>query len=161
MSSLPVAARPAATLPRLPLGLVALVVALAVGIGVAVGANAFATTRQAPAVTTSQVKHHSAIPPGALAAKTSPIVRYRQIVANLAAAMQRHDFAAQYLLGRQLDAVLTPAVIGAVYTERSKLAASLEASVERHDTHSRSLIIRRLAELCGPAPVKSRLDFCN
>ena len=27
------------------------------------------------------------------------MIRYRQIVANLAAAMQRHDFAAQYLSG--------------------------------------------------------------
>ena len=50
------------------------------------------------------------------------MVRYRQVVANLAAAMQRHDFAAQYLIGRQLDAVLTPAVIGAVYKEHSQLA---------------------------------------
>ena len=161
MSSLPVAARPAATLPRVPLGLMALVVALAVGIGVVVGANAFATTHQAAAVTTVTVKHHSAIPPGALAAKPDPMVRYRQVVANLAAAMQRHDFAAQYLIGRQLDAVLTPAVIGAVYKEHSQLVANLEAAAERHDTHSRRLIIRRLAAICGPAAVKSRLDFCN
>ena len=159
MSSLPVAAQRRAS-PRLPLGLVALVVVLAIGAGAFVGAMAVANrTASAPSVATTTVKHHSAVPPAATS--TTQMARYREVVASLAAAVQRHDYERQYLLGRQLDAVLTPAVIGTIYQERTRLAASLEAAVERHDTHSRALISRQLANICGPAAVKSRLDFCN
>jgi hypothetical protein len=160
MSSLPVAAQ-RRTFPRLPLGLVALVVVLAIGAGAFVGAMAI-TNRAAPAqsTATSTVKHHPAVPSGALAA-TAQVAQYRQIVAGLAVAVNRHDYAQQYLLGRQLDATLTPAVIGAIYQEHARLAASLEIAYERHDTHARSLISRQLASICGPAAVKSRLAFCN
>jgi hypothetical protein len=160
MSSLPIAAQRRAS-PRLPLGLVALVVVLAIGAGAFVGAMAI-TNRAAPApsAATSTVKHHTAVPPGALAA-TNQVARYREVVASLGAAVQRHDYERQYLLGRQLDAMLTPAVIGAIYKEHARLAASLETAAEKHDTHSRALISRQLASICGPAAVKSRLSFCN
>ena len=101
----------------------------------------FATTHQAPAVTTSQVKHHSATPPGALAAKADPIIRYRQVVANMAAAMVRHDFAAQYLLGRAARCGADPGGHRRGLQGARQLVASLEAAAERHDTHSRGLIM--------------------
>jgi hypothetical protein len=162
MSSLPVAVPQRRASPRLPLGLVALVVVLAIGAGAFIGAMAL-SNRAAPAPAQAVVttpKHHSAVPSASTAA-ASQMARYRDVVANLNAAVKRHDFAQQYLLGRQLDAALTPAVIGAIYTQRQQLAASLEAAAERHDTHSRSLISRQLATICGPAAVKSRLSFCN
>ena len=68
MSSLPVAAQRRA-FPRLPLGLVALVVVLAIGAGAFVGAMAIANrATPAPSAATSTVKHHSAVPPAAVAA---------------------------------------------------------------------------------------------
>ena len=158
MSSFPVAARPAATMPRLPLGLVALVVALAVGIGVAVGANAFATTHQAPAVTTSQVKHHAATPPGALAAKPSPMIRYRQLVANLAAAEDRGDGQAIARYRNELGTLLTPALIGTIYQQHERLMAAL--AVTGHDSHA-ALITKQLMALCGADTVRAQLAFCN
>jgi hypothetical protein len=160
MSTLPVAAQRRAS-PRLPLGLVALVVVLAIGAGAFVGSMAIANrAAPAPSAATSTVKHHTAVPPGALAAATQ-MARYREVVASLTAAVQRHDYERQYLLGRQLDSILTPAMIGTIYQQREQLGANLEAAVERHDTHSRALISRQLASICGPAAVKSRLDFCN
>ena len=140
MSSLPVAARPAATMPRVPLGLVALVVALAVGIGVAVGANAFATTHQAPAVTTSAVKHHTAIPPRALAAKPSPMVRYRQLSrTSRRPRMRRRPGLRPYR--NELGTVLTPALIGTIYQQHERLMAAL--AVTGHDSHA-ALITKQL-----------------
>jgi hypothetical protein len=163
MSSLPVAAQQRRASPRLPLGLVALVVALAIGAGAFIGGMAVvnrAGAAPAPSVATAPIKHHSAVPPAANAA-AAQLAGYRNVVADLAAAVKRHDFAQQYLLGRQLDAKLTPAVIGLVYQEHARLAASLETAAEHHDTHARALISRQLASICGPAAVKSRLAFCN
>jgi hypothetical protein len=163
MSSLPVAARPATGLPRIPLGFVMLVVALAVIVGVAIGANAFAkaslsTTATNPTAAQAAARHQ---PLPGTAALAPALASYRQIAANLAAAEERHDFAAQFRFSRQLDGALTPAVLGALYTEHAQLVANLEASVERHDTHSRALISSQLSQLCGPAAVKAQLDFCN
>jgi hypothetical protein len=163
MSTLPVAAQPGRAAPRTSMVIVVLALVAAALIGAAVGAAISVNRATAPttAVTTS-VQHPVPLPPGAIAAKQqAPMARYRQVVADLAAAARRHDYAQQYLLGRQLDAILTPAVIGAVYQEHARLAASLEIAFERHDTHGRALISRQLAKICGPAPVKSRLDFCN
>ena len=161
MSSLPVAVPQRRMSPRLPLGLVALVVVLAIGAGAFVGALAIANrSAPAPAVAITTPKHHSAVPTGAAVA-AAQMTRYRQVVANLAAAVQRHDYAQQYLLGRQLDAMLTPAVIGTVYQQRQQLTADLEAAVVHHDTHGRAVISRQLTAICGPAAVKSRLAFCN
>ena len=160
MSSLPVVVQRRAS-PRLPLGLVALVVVLAIGAGAFVGAMAI-TNRAAPArsAATSTVKHHSAVPPAAAAA-TSQMANYKQLVANLAAARMAHDFKAVYRIDRALDAALTPAMIGMVYLEHARLAANLEAAYERHDLREQALISGQVQAICGWPDVQSRLKFCN
>ena len=160
MSSLPVAAQRRAS-PRLPLGLVALVVVLAIGAGAFVGAMAI-TNRAAPApsAATSTVKHHSAVPP-VVAATASQMASYKQLVANLAAARNAHDFKSVYRIDRALDAALTPAMIGLVYQEHARLAANLEAAYERHDVPQQAQISRQVQALCGQPDVQSRLRFCN
>ncbi len=160
MSSLPVAAQRRAS-PRLPLGLVALIVVLAIGAGAFVGAMAI-TNRAAPApsAATSTVKHHSAVPPAAAAA-TSQMANYKQLVANLAAARMAHDFKSVYRIDRALDAALTPAMIGMVYLEHARLAANLEAAYERHDLRAQALISGQVQAICGWPDVQSRLKFCN
>ena len=160
MSSLPVAAQRRAS-PRLPLGLVALIVVLAIGAGAFVGAMAI-TNRAAPApsAATSTVKHHSAVPPAA-AAETSQMANDTQLVANLAAARMAHDFKSVYRIDRALDAALTPAMIGMVYLEHARLAANLEAAYERHDLRAQALISGQVQAICGWPDVQSRLKFCN
>jgi hypothetical protein len=160
MSSLPVAAQRRAS-PRLPLGLVALVVVLAIGAGAFVGAMAI-TNRAAPApsVATSTVKHRSAVPPAA-AATASRMAVYQQLVANLAAARSAHDFKSVYRIDRALDAALTPATIGLVYQEHQRLAANLEAAYQRHDMRAQALISLQVQALCGQPEIMSRLKFCN
>jgi hypothetical protein len=162
MSSLPVAAQRRAS-PRLPLGLVALVVVLAVGVGAFVGAMAI-TNRAAPApsAATSTITHHSAVPPkAAAAAEAAKLATYRQLVAKLDAAHQADDFRSIYRIDRALDAALTPAVIGLVYKEHARLAANLEAAYERHDMRAQALISRQVQALCGQPEVQARLPRCN
>jgi hypothetical protein len=160
MSSLPVAAQRRLS-PRLPLGLVALVVVLAIGAGAFVGAMAIANrAAPAPSVATSTIKHHSAVPQAAAAA-TRQMASYKQLVANLAAARMAHDFKSIYRIDRALDAALTPAVIGMVYQEHARLAANLMAAYERHDMRAQALISRQVQALCGQPDVQSRLKFCN
>jgi hypothetical protein len=159
MSSASVVARQGSALPRVPLGFVAIAIALAVGIGAVVGANVVRTSPQQPAVaqTTTPVKHH----PGTPAGKPAPMVAYRQVVANLAAAEARHDFAAKYRFEQQLDKLLTPAVIGTIYQQRNQLRADLETASEYHDSHAQAMFSYRLGKLCGAAAVRAKLDFCN
>src|SRR5262245_21664661 len=100
MSSLPVAVPQRRASPRLPLGLVALVVALAIGTGLFVGAMAIsksAAPAQSTAVTVLQPhpavpagaatapKHRPAMPP-ASAASASQMANYKQLVADLVTA---------------------------------------------------------------------------
>ena len=88
MSSLPVAAQPGRATPRMSLVIVVLALVAAAMIGAAVGSAIAAnrTTAQTTAVTTS-VQHPVPLPPGAIAAKQqAPMARYRQLVADLAAA---------------------------------------------------------------------------
>jgi hypothetical protein len=145
-------------MPRIPFGFVALALMLAVGIGVVVGANAFATAARQTAVApiTPPARIHAA--PLAGTSRPTMIVTYRQVVANLAAAEERHDFAAQARFESQLDELMTPAVIGKIYQERERLLAALAAS--DRDSHA-ALITREIAKLCGPAAVKAQLTFCN
>jgi hypothetical protein len=159
MSSASVVARQGSALPRVPLGFVAIAVALAIGIGVAVGANVVRTSPQQPAVaqTTTSVKHH----PGTPAGKPAPMVAYRQVVSNLAAAEARHDFAAKYRFEQQLDKLLTPAVIGTIYQQRDRLRDDLQTAIEFHDTHAQAMFNNQLSKLCGAAAVRAKLDFCN
>jgi hypothetical protein len=140
------------------LGFVALAVALAVGIGAVVGANVVKTSPQA-AVTqsTTSVRPHAGTP----AVKPAPMAAYRQVVANLAAAESRHDFAAKYRFEQQLDKLLTPVVIGTIYQQRDQLRADLETAVEYHDSHAQAMFSNRLGKLCGAATVRAKLDFCN
>ena len=160
MSSLPVAAQKRA-FPRLPLGLVALVVVLAIGADAFVGAMAITNhAAPAPLAATSTVKHHSAVPPAAAAA-TRQMASYKQLVANLAAARMAHDFKSVYRIDRALDAALTPAMIGMVYLEHARLAANLEAAYERHDLRAQALISGQVQAICGWPDVQSRLKFCN
>ena len=160
MSSFPVAAQPGRAMPRVSVGIAALAVVVAVGIGAIVGANALAAraTVTGPAVTTA-VKHHTATPPVASAATL--MATYHGVVSDLAAAEERHDFAAEYRFRTQLDRILTAPMIGTIYQERARLAASLETAAENHDSHNRALISRQLANLCGPEAVKEKLEFCN
>jgi hypothetical protein len=156
MSSLPVAARPGSAMPRIPLAFVVVALLLAVGAGAILGARAFSTTAPAVADTSAPVKHHSGTP--AAAARATTIGDYRQLVANLAAAEQRHDFAAKARFEGQLDKMLTPALIGKVYQERQRLLAALAAT--GRDSHA-ALITRELQGLCGASAVKAELEFCN
>jgi hypothetical protein len=160
MSSLPVAAQPGRAAPRLSLVVVILALVVAGLAGAALGAVIAANRTAAavpPVATTPSVKHHSATPP---VTATSRLVEYRQIVANVAAAEQRHDYAAKARYASQLDEMMTPQMIGAIYQERARLLAGLEVSVERRDTHSRALIARQIRSLCADT-AKAQLDFCN
>jgi hypothetical protein len=138
---------------------VALLVVLAVGIGVIVGANVIASRAAPAAVTqpTTPVKHHGGQP----AAKPVTMTEYRQLVANLAAAEARHDFAAQYRFGKDLDRMLTPAIIGTIYEQRAQLEANLEAATSYHDAHAQAMFTNQLSKLCGAKAIKAELDFCN
>src|SRR5262245_6588639 len=159
MSSATVVARQGSALPRVPLGLVAIAVALAVGIGVVLGANVIAkSSPQQPAFTqVSTPKHH----PGTPAARPVPMAAYRQVVSNLAAAEARHDFAAKYRFEQQLDKLLTPVVIGTIYQQREQLRDNLATAIEFHDTHAQAMFNNQLSKICGSATVQIKLDFCN
>ena len=141
-------------MPRIPLAFVVVALLLSVGVGVFVGARAFATSTAVVADTSAPVKHHSGTP----AARVAPMADYRQLVANLAAAEQRHDFAAKARFESQLDKALTPALIGKIYQERERLMAALAAA--DRDSHA-ALITRELRGLCGAEAVKAELEFCN
>ena len=145
-------------MPRIPLAFVALALLIAVGAGAFVGARAFSTTTPV-AETTTPVKHHSGWPTTRVApAVVAPMATYRQLVANLAAAEARHDFAAESRFQTQLDQMLTPSLIGKIYQERERLMAALAAS--DRDSHA-ALITRELRGLCGATAVKAELEFCN
>jgi hypothetical protein len=158
MSAATIAARPSAALPRVPFGLVALALVFAVGIGTAIGANAFRpTAAPAPLEAGNNIKHHSAFP-AAPAARSSAMAEYRQIVANLAAAEERHDYAALAGFRKQLDRVLTSEVVGALYLKHERLSAQLAAS--GRDARA-ATIARELQTMCDAKAVKAKLDFCN
>jgi hypothetical protein len=154
MSSATAAARPGFAMPRMPMWFVALALLVAVVVGAIAGAAMVRSTAQPAAATTPIVRHHSVFP----AAKAPTIGDYRALVANLAAAEDRHDFQAQYRFKQQLDRILTPGMIGYVYEKHAQLVAAL-GSADR-DSHA-ALISREIAELCGPAAVKAQLEFCN
>jgi hypothetical protein len=158
MSSIPVAAQPGSAMPRVR-AFVAVALLLVIGVGVGVGARAIATTAPAVAETTTPVKHHAGWPATRVApAAVAPMTSYRQLVANLAAAEARHDYAAQARFQGQLDEALTPALIGKIYQERERLMAALAAA--DRDSHA-ALITRELRDLCGATAVKAELEFCN
>jgi hypothetical protein len=162
MSSLPVAAQRRAS-PRLPLGLVALVVVLAIGVGAFVSAMAI-TNRAAPApsAATSTVKQPSAVSPKAeAAAVAAQLANYRELVAKLGAARAHNDIRSVYRIDRALDAALTPTMIGLVFKEHARLASNLESAYQRHDMRAQALISRQVQALCGQPDVQSRLPFCN
>jgi len=138
------------------MGFVVMALALAIAVGVALGAAYARSNAQPAAATTPIVRHHNVFPPAA--AKAPTISDYRTLVANLAAAEDRHDFQAQFRFGNQLDRILTPGMIGYVYQEHARLVAALGAT--DRDSHA-ALITREIAKLCGPAAVKAQLDFCN
>lgn len=155
MSSATAAARPGFAMPRIPMWFVALALLVAISVGAIAGAAMARSTAQPAAATTPIVRHHNVFPTRA----TAPTVGdYRSVVANLAAAEEQHDFAAQYRFRQQLDRVLTPGMIGYIYKEHARLVAALGAS--ERDSHA-ALITREIAKLCGPAAVKAQLDFCN
>jgi len=160
MSSLPVAAQQGRATPRMSLVIVVLALVAAAIVGAAVGAAIVAnrTTATTAAVTTP-VKHHTATPPGAIAAKQlAPMARYRQLVANLAAAEDQGAYREQAIFRGQLDSLLTPALIGQIYQEHARLLEARAATP--HDSHA-GLITRQLMALCGPEAVKARLTFCK
>jgi hypothetical protein len=129
-------------------------------IGAAVGAAIAAnrTTAQTTAVTTS-VQQPVPLPPGAIAAKQqAPMARYRQLVADLAAAEDQGAYREQAIFRGQLDSLLTPQLIGQIYQEHARL---LEARTSTpHDSHAGRLT-RQLMALCGSDAVKARLTFCK
>ena len=146
----------------------ALALAVALLAGVAMGAfaiRATTTTAQAAPAAVAPTTHQPpvgpmAAPGTAATTATAQMTNYRQLVANLAAARNAHDFRSIYRIDRALDAMLTPAMIGMVYQEHARLAANLEAAHERHDMRAQALISRQVQELCGWPDVQSRLTFC-
>ena len=154
MSSATVAAPRGFTMPRIPLWFVVLALMIAVVAGVAAGSAIARSAAPTVADTSAPVRHHNIFP----AAKAPTITDYRSLVANLAAAEERHDSQAAYRFGNQLDRILTPGMIGYVYQEHARLVAALGSS--DRDSHA-ALITREIAKLCGPAAVKAQLDFCN
>src|SRR5215510_14972792 len=102
MSSATAAARPGFAMPRMPMWFVALALLVAVVVGALAGAAMVRSTAQPTAAAAPVVRHHSAFP----AANAPTIGDYRALVANLAAAEERHDFQAQYRFGQQLDRIL-------------------------------------------------------
>ena len=154
MSSATAAARPGFAMPRMPMWFVALALLVAVSVGAIAGAAMARSTAQPAPASTGIVRHHNAFP----AANAPTIGDYRALVANLAAAEERHDYEAQYRFGQQLDRILTPGMIGYVYQKHAELVAALGKS--DRDSHA-ALITREIAKLCGPAAVKAQLVFCN
>jgi hypothetical protein len=147
-------------MPRMSLVIVVLALVAAAMVGAAVGAAIAAnrSTAQTVAVTTP-VKHHTATPPGAIAAKPrAPMARYRQLVANLAVAEDQGDYRDQAVFRAQLDSLLTPQLIGQIYQERERLLGARAATP--HDSHN-GLMTRRLMALCGSDAVKARITFCK
>ena len=168
MTSLPATAQSGRAAPRLSFlvgAMIALLLAALVGaaVGAAISANRAATviTPAAGAVAPADLHPAPPIPPGALAAKAAkaaPMVRYRGLVADLAAAEARHDVRGIALYRHQLDAVLTPALIGTVYREHQRVM--VEIALAERDSHA-ALLVRQLQSICGPASVKAVLEFCK
>ncbi|HEX5014396.1 MAG TPA: hypothetical protein VFV72_09595 [Candidatus Limnocylindrales bacterium] len=154
MSSATVAARPGFAMPRIPLWFVGLALFVAVAIGAIAGSAMARSAAPAPAAATPIVRHHNIFP----AAKAPTMSDYRAVVANLAAAEERHDFAAQYRFRQELDKVLTPAMIGSIYEKHAQLLSALGNAGQ--DSHG-ALLAREIRELCGASAVKARLAFCN
>lgn len=164
MTSLPATASAGRAAPRLSFvlgAMIALLLAALLGaaVGAAISANR-ASTVITPAAAAAPANLHPAppIPPGALAAKPAPMVRYRGLVADLAAAEARHDVRGIALYRHQLDAVLTPALIGTVYREHQRVM--VEIALAERDSHA-ALLVRQLQSICGPASVKAVLEFCK
>ena len=161
MSSLPVAAQQGRATPRMSLVIVVFALLAAAVIGAAVGAaiSANRATTQTTAVTTS-VQHPVSLPAGAIAVwqQAPPMTRYRQLVADLAAAEDQGAYREEAIFRGQLDSLLTPQLIGQIYQEHERL---LEARVATgRDSHA-GLITRQLMALCGADGVKARLSFCK
>jgi len=144
-------------MPRIPLWFVALALVLAVVAGVAAGSAIARSAAPNVADTSAPVRHHAAFS-GAVGARPTTIVQYRQLVANLSAAEARHDAAGAFRFESQLDQLLTPEAMGTIYAEHARLMAALGSA--NRDSHA-ALITREIAKLCGPASVKAQLDFCN
>ena len=88
-------------------------------------------------------------------------VAYRQSVAGLTAALNRHDWTSVARFRAQLDDSLTPAAIQAIYAARQQLQANLSAAEARHDARMVAVIKQELGSLCPPVTTPSALSFCN
>ena len=149
-----------------PVGAIALTIGLFAGI--AIGALALrpatASTQAVAPAAVAPTTHQTRVPmAGSAVVAPAPdaLANYSRVVANIAAAESRHDFAARYRFERQLRATLTAATIGSVYQERSNLLKSLAVAQANGDAYGMWRMGQDLDALCGPAIVKAQLEFCR
>ena len=145
---------------RGPFVAMALVVTLVAGVAIGALAVRAATSSEAATPIIGVTTHQPVVGPMARTAPAavSPMATYARVVAGLAVAEERHDFAAQARLESQLESALTAETIGLVYQKHEQLMAALAET--GRDSHA-ALITRELARLCGPKAVKPQLEFCN
>ena len=86
------------------------------------------------------------------------MARYRELVADLAAAEDQAAYREQAIFRGQLDSLLTPQLIGQIYQEHARLLAARAATPR--DSHAGRLTVQLMA-LCGSDAVKARLTFCK
>jgi hypothetical protein len=147
------AARPQEARPRWVAALVAAGFALGVVASIATVQATRGLGQQAPAV----IDGSASLSDSSLEVFTG----YSQTVADLAAAMRRHDSRSIARFRSRLEGQMTASTIQAIHAQRQELLAGLDAAQTRHDPRMAAYFTARLASLCPPTQVASTLSFCD
>lgn len=86
---------------------------------------------------------------------------YRQTLANLDAAVRRHDWHSVARFRLQLDNQMTTETIHSIYAQRSRLLGNLAAAEDRHDQRMAVAFRQQLTALCPSVEVSSAPAFCQ
>jgi len=89
------------------------------------------------------------------------LAEYQQTVANLAAAVQRHDRQMIIRFETQLEGSIDAEAIQAIYAERSRLVGNLAAAEARHDVRMVLAFRQQIEGLCPATEVGKAPAFCR
>jgi len=86
---------------------------------------------------------------------------YRQTVANLAAAVERHDTASMARFRQALADQSTSTIVAAIHDDYARLVANIAAAEARGDAHMLAVLRSQLAELCPAVDAGFSPSFCH
>ena len=96
-----------------------------------------------------------------VATEPDAYLAYRQTLANLDAAVERHDTASMARFRQALADQSTSTVMTAIHEDYARLLANIAAAEDRHDAHMLAVLRSQLSDLCPAVDAGFSLSFCH